>query len=551
MNEKPVKQTLSHVKVQMSSVYTRSKPAKRSFALVVNGVLMTTALIGQLVLGGGSALAAPSSPSLSSPIAAAQQQSVSSGYETYVFDEDTYVSNLNKAVAALKESGWSIETVTQVMDSLSAIEEKMDEGFAFQGESLRTALTNTKIVVTIQGGDGLSALRGQSNTIMSQVDRIKDRLDGTSSATSGKSKVMIASVQKKDPVVVIDNVVQNYPQPPIMVNGSVLVPLRGIFETLGAKVGWDGATETVTATKGATTIRLTVGQSEATVNGKTVKLAIPSQKVNGSTMVPLRFVSESLGGTVRWDGETYTVYIESAVGGSENTGTAQEPVTTGTVLSAEKIRIVDMDGKFLEYRNFEKRTVRYGRHDYGSLNQSQYDTVMKIVDEAVAGLDKIDISQEEKYLTEYMNGARWSGDKSDRSERNKGLYFAEQRYGELVADGVSKEEIVKIIKARILSTQLVAKAKDLGEAPFSAYQALIELNRGCESISQVDSAVFDALGYNTMIYGPEGHAESAIMINGKWYNLTGLHRLPDFDQWEKDFFIYVQPTDGSKITLKH
>ncbi|KIL39543.1 hypothetical protein SD70_19255 [Gordoniibacillus kamchatkensis] len=466
MNEKPVKQTLSHVKVQMSSVYTRSKPAKRSFALVVNGVLMTTALIGQLVLGGGSALAAPSPHSLSSPVAAAQQQSVSSGYETYVFDEDTYVSNLNKAVAALKESGWSIETVTQMMDSLSAIEEKMDEGFAFQGESLRTALMNTKIVVTIQGGDGLSALRGQNNTILSQINRIKGRLDGTSSATSGKGKVMIASVQKKDPVVVIDNVVQNYPQPPIMVNGSVLVPLRGIFETLGAKVSWDGATETVTATKGATTIKLTVGQSEATVNGKTVKLAIPSQKVNGSTMVPLRFVSESLGGTVRWDGETYTVYIESAVGGSENTGTAQEPVTTGTVLPAEKIRIVDMDGKFLEYRNFEKRTVRYGRHDYGSLNQSQYDTVMKIVDEAVAGLDKIDISQEEKYLAEYMNGARWSGDKSDRSERNKGLYFAEQRYGDLLQTALAKKRLSRSSKRGFFPPNWLRRQKILARLPF-------------------------------------------------------------------------------------
>ncbi|MEF3302523.1 stalk domain-containing protein [Paenibacillus sp. GYB003] len=551
MNKKPAKQTLGHVKVQMNSVYTRSKPAKRSFALVVNGVLMTTALIGQLVLGGGSALAAPSSPSLSSPIAAAQKQTIPSGYETHVYDEDTYVSNLNIAVAALKESGWSIEIVTQVTDSLSAIEEKMDEGFSFQGESLRTALANTKIVVTIQGGDGLSALRGQSNTLMSQINRIKERLDGTSTGLTGKGKVMVESVQKKDPVVVIDNVVQNYPQPPIMMNGSVLVPLRGIFETLGAKVDWDGATETVTATKGSTMIKLTVGQSEATVNGKTVKLAIPSQKVNGSTMVPLRFVSESLGGTVRWDGATYTVFIESAVGGSGNTSTTNDVMPKGTVLPAEQVRIVDMDGKFIEYRNFKKRTVRYGRHDYGSLNQSQYDTVMKIVDKAVAGLDKVDISQEEMYLTEYMNGARWSGDKGDRSERNKGLYYTEQRYGEMVADGVSKDEIVKIIKARILSTHLVEKAKDIGEAPFSAYQALIELNRGCESISQVDSAVFDVLGYNTMIYGPEGHAESAIMINGKWYNLTGLQRLPTFDQWEKDFFIFVQPTDGSKITLKH
>jgi hypothetical protein len=55
----------------------------------------------------------------------------------------------------------------QVIDNLSTIEEKLDEGFSFQGDNLRVALQNTKIVVTAQGGDGLSTFRGQDNTILS------------------------------------------------------------------------------------------------------------------------------------------------------------------------------------------------------------------------------------------------------------------------------------------------------------------------------------------------------------------------------------------------
>lgn len=537
--------SIADVKVQMSSVYSRSKPAKRNFALIVNGVMFSTLLVAQLALGGGSAHAA--TPSLPTPVAAAQQKTAASSINQQALDEQAYVSTLNNAVAALKESGWSLQAVSDIIDSLSAIEKKMDSGTAFSTGLLQKALINTRIVVIAQGGDGLPTLRGQESTILSTVERISNRLDNKP-ASSGKGKVMIASVQARSPSVVIDNVPQSYAQPPVNVNGYIFVPLRGIFETLGAKVSWDNATETVTATKGTTTIKLTVGKSEAIVNGKVVQLSAPSRKVSGNTMVPLRFVAESLGGTARWDGATSTAYIESASGGIESSGTTQTTVTTGTVLPAKQVRVVGADT-----RNFEKRTVRYGSHDYGSLNDQQYQAVMKIVDNAVASLDQIDLSDEAYYLSEYMNGARWSGDKGDRSERNRGLYSAEQSFGELVADGVSKDEIIKIRKAIVLTGMLEKNTVDKGESPFSAYQALIELNYGCESISQVDSAVFDALGYNTLIYGPPGHVEPAIEVNGKWYTLVGLQKLPNFNQWRStlpDVQIVVQPTYGDSIQLR-
>jgi hypothetical protein len=113
---------------------------------------------------------------------------------------------------------------------------------------------------------------------------------------------------------------------------------------LGPKVNWNSATKTVTATKGTTTIKLSVGLSEATVNGKRVKITGPSKTVNGSTMVPLHFVSESLGGNVRWNGSTYTAYIESAGGGTINNGAVKEPDVTGTLLPAQQVGIVDYYG---------------------------------------------------------------------------------------------------------------------------------------------------------------------------------------------------------------
>src|SRR5258708_1755566 len=77
---------------------------------------------------------------------------------------------------------------------------------------------------------------------------------------------------------------------PRQINGRVLVPLRGIMEKLGAYVGFDGSTRTVTASKSGVDMSLRLGDRHATVNGRDVTLDVPAQEISGSTMVPLRFV---------------------------------------------------------------------------------------------------------------------------------------------------------------------------------------------------------------------------------------------------------------------
>jgi len=97
--------------------------------------------------------------------------------------------------------------------------------------------------------------------------------------------------------------------PPVLENGRVLVPLRVIFESLGATVDWDGATSTVTATQGSNTVKLTIGKSTAYKNGATVELDVPAKVVKGRTLVPVRFISEAMGANVRWDAEKNDVII--------------------------------------------------------------------------------------------------------------------------------------------------------------------------------------------------------------------------------------------------
>ncbi|WP_422447106.1 copper amine oxidase N-terminal domain-containing protein [Thermoanaerobacterium sp. DL9XJH110] len=97
--------------------------------------------------------------------------------------------------------------------------------------------------------------------------------------------------------------------PPILENVRVLVPLRVIFEALGATVNWDGTTGTVIATKKTATIKLIVGDKTAYRNGSSLELDVPAKVVNRRTLVPVRFVSEALGTEVEWDTQNRMVRI--------------------------------------------------------------------------------------------------------------------------------------------------------------------------------------------------------------------------------------------------
>jgi hypothetical protein len=113
--------------------------------------------------------------------------------------------------------------------------------------------------------------------------------------------------------VQVDQHALSFDQPPIEKNGRVLVPLRAIFETLGAKVGWDAKTQTVTATKGDKVITLKIGSRVAKINGSTKNLDQAALEMNGRTLVPVRFISESLGEIVNWDDKMQTVIIYTPV----------------------------------------------------------------------------------------------------------------------------------------------------------------------------------------------------------------------------------------------
>ncbi|MFC5450254.1 stalk domain-containing protein [Paenibacillus aestuarii] len=107
----------------------------------------------------------------------------------------------------------------------------------------------------------------------------------------------------------VDGARPSFTQAPLSISGSTMVPLRAIFEAMGAEVSYDATTKTVTAQNGCTVAVLSIDQTTAYVNGTQVQLEVPAQLVNGYTVAPARFVGEAFGGQVSWDGKMRTVTI--------------------------------------------------------------------------------------------------------------------------------------------------------------------------------------------------------------------------------------------------
>lgn len=117
---------------------------------------------------------------------------------------------------------------------------------------------------------------------------------------------------------------------PQIINGSTYVPMRTIFEKLGATVSWDDSTKTVTGIKEDTTVKLKIGENKVTVNNKDIILNSGATIINGRTLVPVRAVAESFDCTVDWDTSTNCVKIESLNNNSNKSLTFKETLSPPT-----------------------------------------------------------------------------------------------------------------------------------------------------------------------------------------------------------------------------
>lgn len=115
--------------------------------------------------------------------------------------------------------------------------------------------------------------------------------------------------------IMLDDIPLSFSVSPMIKNNVNVVPFRSIAQALGITVEWDTASRAVLAQSivaGALKkVILKVGQTTATVEGKSVKLATPPVMVNGTVLIPLGFFSTQFGADVGWDNHTKTVSIKS------------------------------------------------------------------------------------------------------------------------------------------------------------------------------------------------------------------------------------------------
>ena len=96
---------------------------------------------------------------------------------------------------------------------------------------------------------------------------------------------------------------------PFIRKGKTLVPFRAIAQALKADVVWNEKERSVTVTRDGITVKLFIDSKTAYVDGKKVTLDVSAAIVKGNTVVPVRFISESLDAAVKWEPESESVVI--------------------------------------------------------------------------------------------------------------------------------------------------------------------------------------------------------------------------------------------------
>ncbi len=122
---------------------------------------------------------------------------------------------------------------------------------------------------------------------------------------------IIGSASNDDIMIYFNDVIVKTDVPAEISDGRTMIPLRALSDSFGAMVSWDGNTNEVTVqTENSTTV-LAIGNNTAQIDGVAVVLDAPPYIKNGRTMVPLRFLVESLGLSVNWDASKRIVYIKT------------------------------------------------------------------------------------------------------------------------------------------------------------------------------------------------------------------------------------------------
>ncbi|HTV93997.1 MAG TPA: copper amine oxidase N-terminal domain-containing protein [Verrucomicrobiae bacterium] len=129
---------------------------------------------------------------------------------------------------------------------------------------------------------------------------------------TGAFAAPVLAQQSVGVTVIVNGTTMSFDQPPVEQAGRVFVPLRGVFEQLGASVVYQNGQ--INATGDGRTVSLQIGSTQATVDGQPQTLDQAPFVQGSRTLVPLRFVAQALGASVDWNNNTSTVTINGGGG---------------------------------------------------------------------------------------------------------------------------------------------------------------------------------------------------------------------------------------------
>ena len=168
----------------------------------------------------------------------------------------------------------------------------------------------------------------------------------------------ITAYASDDIHVTLDGSYVEFDVKPQMINGRTMVPIRAIFEKMGASVVWDSATRTAVCTKGDTTVKMTVDSVDMYINGQLNKMDVSPVVIDGRTLAPARYVAEAFGAEVKWDGASRTVVITTGTQSGESV--VQPPNQTAASTGSGEIVYIGETGTKYHYQTC--RTLKNGAY---------------------------------------------------------------------------------------------------------------------------------------------------------------------------------------------
>ena len=123
--------------------------------------------------------------------------------------------------------------------------------------------------------------------------------------------MLAVTAQEQEISVFLDGEQIVFDVPPQTINDRTMVPMRAIFEALGATVDWNEEEQSITSTREGITIYMAIDNPVITVNGEEITLDVAPVKINDRTLVPIRAVAESFEAEVLWDEDAQRVDINT------------------------------------------------------------------------------------------------------------------------------------------------------------------------------------------------------------------------------------------------